>query len=419
MSTHDYAPLALLGRFLPADGSPAVFIHRCYSREVWRRRGAHASLSLPIAFLMWPLISLIAVSRFTWHNGPAIKKRVGKGIPRQMSEQIFLAFSHSILPRWYYVFELHDNEKRRKARQYLLRFETKGGVYTLLKEKPKSAAPLSPLTDKVLFASRCHEHHVAAVPVVLALEKGIFTYFNGHEPALPKIDLFIKPNHGKGGRGAERWDYQPSGTYKGAGGKELSAAALLHRLKTLPFAEGCLVQPRVVNHPLLVDLSNGALATVRVVTCLNERGEIEVTNAVLRMARGDNTVVDNFHAGGIAAKVDLQSGELGRATDLGVRATTAWCEAHPDTGAWILGRTLPCWNETLDLVRRAHAVFADRVFIGWDVAVLPDGPQLIEGNGAPDLDIIQRTHQEPLGNARFGQILAFHLAQARAAKWRL
>jgi len=416
MPTHDYAPLALLGRFLPTDGSPAVFIHRCYSREVWRRRGLRTSLSLPIAFLVWPLITLVMASRFTWHNGSAIKKRVGKGIIRQMSEQLFLALSHSILPRWYYVFELHDDEKRRRARQYLLRFETKGGVYTLLKEKLKSDAPLSPLTDKVSFASRCHGRHVAAVPVVLALEKGTFTYLSGREPTLPKIDLFIKPNHGKGGRGAERWDYQPSGTYKGAGGKELTAAELLHRLETLPFEEGCLVQPRVVNHPLIADLSNGALATVRVVTCRNERGEIEVTNAVLRMARGSNTVVDNFHAGGIAAKVDLQSGVLGRATDLGVRTTTAWCETHPDTGARILGRTLPFWSETLDLVRRAHAVFSDRVFIGWDVAVLQNGPQLIEGNGAPDLDIIQRTHQEPLGNARLGQILALHLAQVEGAQ---
>jgi hypothetical protein len=366
---------------------------------------------------VWPLISLVEASRFTWHDGAAIKKRMGKGIIRQMGEQLFLALFYSILPRWYYVFELHDNEKRRKAGQYLLRFETKGGVYTLVKEQRKSDAPLSPLTDKVLFASRCHEHHIAAVPVLLALEKGIFTYPSDHAPTLPKIDLFIKPNHGKGGRGAERWDYQPSGIYKGAGGKELTPAELLYRLKTLPFEEGCLVQPRVVNHPLIADLSNVALATVRIVTFRNERGEIEVTNAVLRMARGNNTVVDNFHAGGIAAKVDLQSGALGRATDLGMRTTTAWCETHPDTGARILGRTLPLWSETLDLVRRAHVVFSDRIFIGWDVAILRDGPQLIEGNGAPDLDIIQRTHQEPVGNARLGQILAFHLAQAGASRW--
>ena len=43
------------------------------------------------------------------------------------------------------------------------------------------------------------------------------------------------------------------------------------------------------------------------------------------------------------------------------------------------------------------------------------GPELVEGNGAPDLDIIQRTHREPIGNARLGELLAFHLRERPAA----
>jgi hypothetical protein len=40
--------------------------------------------------------------------------------------------------------------------------------------------------------------------------------------------------------------------------------------------------------------------------------------------------------------------------------------------------------------------------------VLPEGPQIIEANGSPDLDIHQRCEGRPIGNARFGQLLAFH-----------
>lgn len=118
-------------------------------------------------------------------------------------------------------------------------------------------------------------------------------------------------------------------------------------------------------------------------TCRNEHGEVEVTNAVFRMARGRNTVVDNFHAGGIAAAVDVDTGQLGRATDMGVDAATGWCDVHPQTGGVISGRTLPLWRETIQLVEQAHAMFSDRVLIGWDVAILEDGPHLVEGNGAP------------------------------------
>src|SRR5205085_1403363 len=124
--------------------------------------------------------------------------------------------------------------------------------------------------------------------------------------------------------------------------------------------------------------ANGALATVRIVTCRNEAGDFEATNAVLRMAQGRNHVVDNFHAGGLAAAVELESGTLGHATDLGVRPTAGWRATHPDSGAAIAGRRLPYWPETLALVMRAHAAFADRILIGWDVAILADGPELVE-----------------------------------------
>ena len=46
---------------------------------------------------------------------------------------------------------------------------------------------------------------------------------------------------------------------------------------------------------------------------------------------------------------------------------------------------------------------------------MEDGPELVEGNGAPDLDIIQRTHRAPIGNARLGELLAFHLRDRLAA----
>jgi hypothetical protein len=349
MRIHNYAPLNLLRRFLPSDGSSALFIHQCYSHEVWRRRGIRVSLDLLLGFLVWPLITLGSVSRFTRRNGSAIKARTGKGLVRQSFEQLSRAIVYAIPPRWYYMFELHDDDQRQQAGQYLQRFETKSGIYTIITEKNTTGAPPSPLSDKVAFASRCHEHNVPAVPVIIALNGGAVTYCSGSTPTLPQIDLFVKPTHGKGGHGAECWDYQPSGVYQGNDGSLLTEAELLDYLKTLSCAQGYLVQPRVVNHPLIADLSNGALITMRIMTCRNEQGGIEVTNAVLRMARGLNTVVDNFHAGGIAAKVDLQTGELGRASDRGVRTVIGWCDTHPDTGAQIFGRRLPLWSETLAL----------------------------------------------------------------------
>jgi hypothetical protein len=97
---------------------------------------------------------------------------------------------------------------------------------------------------------------------------------------------------------------------------------------------------------------------------------------------------------------------------MGTKRDSGIFSTHPLTGAPIAGREVPSWNEVLDLARRAHAAFPDHVAIGWDIAILEDGPALVEGNKSPDLDIIQRTHGGPVGNSRFGELLAFHLRRA-------
>ncbi|MBV5325966.1 MAG: hypothetical protein J0626_12300, partial [Rhodospirillaceae bacterium] len=153
----------------------------------------------------------------------------------------------------------------------------------------------------------------------------------------------------------------------------------------------------------------GPLATIRIVTSRNEAGQYEVTNAAFRMPRVIGSAVDNFHAGGIAAAVDIATGRLGPATDLGLSPKSGWFERHPVTGAPIAGRLLPYWQEARALVERAHPNFSDFAVIGWDVAILPDGPCIIEANGAPDLDIIQRTARQPLGLARLGRLMAWHV----------
>jgi hypothetical protein len=406
----DCAPAIVFGRGRDDDDSPAACIHRSFRRTLRDRHPSWVS-PLPLAAVgLWVPYLLSGMLRATWLNGAAVRTQTGKGLVRQLREQTRLALSDAIPPRWYYTFELFDDANRQRAAQYLQRGETKRGAYAVLKHGANGT--LSPLTDKAAFAARCAAHGLPAIPVVLTVDNGSVIFRNGSaEP--PRHDLFVKPNHGKGGRGAEWWRYRPSGHYESARGKTLAAAELLRYVQQLPFPEGVLVQPRRVNHPDLADVNNGALATVRIVTCRNERDQFEATNAVLRMAQGSNHVVDNFHAGGLAAKVDLRTGALGRATDLGVRPTAGWRDTHPDSGARIVGRVLPHWNDTVALAVRAHAAFADRIVIGWDIGIMPDGPELVEGNGGPDLDIIQRTHREPLGNARLGQLLAFHLRRRR------
>ena len=226
-------PLSLLWSFLPGDGSAASFVHKFYEREVWRERGVWARLRLLAAFLLWPFVTVGTIGWFTWLNGEAIRSRTGKSVSRQMAEQLHLAAVHSVLSPWYYMFDLFDDEKRIRAGEYLHRFETKGGIFRFLKRAPRGSAR-APLQDKLGFALWCRSHQIPSASIVLAVDRGelrreFLPDRSGlaAQPELPDVDLFVKPQNGRGGFGAERWRCEAHGRYVDERGTILTAPELL------------------------------------------------------------------------------------------------------------------------------------------------------------------------------------------------
>jgi len=306
------------------------------------------------------------------------------------------------------------------VRHYINKHEMNPTLYDFLRSRVDSR-PATPLRNKLKFAAMCAEEGLPAIPVLALFSEAGPRWVERSDSVgdgeLPAVDLFVKPVNASSGRGAERWDAIGPSRYRRNDGKTLTGAELIeHVRKRCGSERRFIVQPRVENHAELADLNNGALATVRVVTCRNEAGEIECTHAILRMAVEDGAVVDNFHGGGVAANVDLATGELGRASDVGVRADRGWCENHPSTGAQIYGRKLSHWQEIIDLAVRAHRVFGDRTLVGWDVALLPDGPVLVEAQGRSDLDIVQRICHQGLGASRCGELIAHHIEHAERSR---
>jgi putative polysaccharide biosynthesis protein len=399
-------PLAvvyLVKRHQPSpEAGPAAYIRAVYCRNYWRRAGG--PLRGLFACAVWPFAFAGYAAQFTARNGAYVRGLTSKGIMRQLGEQLTLALRNSMVPYWYYMFEIYEDHRRRAAHLYLQRYETKGYVYGLLQPRRNDD-----MQDKATFARRCREAGVQAVPVLLELTGGEVVVPGSGPPAVPREDLFVKPRIGRGGRNAERWDYNGHGAWQDSAGATLVEAELLQHLASLSGERDYIVQPRVVNHPKLNDVNNGALATVRIVTCRNEAGGFEATDAAFRMAIGQNNTVDNFHAGGIAAAVDMRTGRLGPASNMGLKPDVGWRTVHPNTGAPIEGRILPLWSQVIDLACRAHAAFADRVVVGWDIGILPDGPAIIEGNIKPDLDIHQRVTRAPMGGGRLARLLAFNV----------
>ena len=144
------------------------------------------------------------------------------------------------------------------------------------------------------------------------------------------------------------------------------------------------IEQLVSQHDKMNELCPTSVNTLRVVT-FNNNGKPRIIWCGLRIGNGVNCV-DNFHAGGMCINVDINTGRLyGEAIDM-ARNTH---ESHPVTKVKFDGFELPYFKEMKEMVLKASLESDKILVVGWDVALTPEGPVIIEGNRRPGFDIIQ------------------------------
>ncbi|CAA9379176.1 MAG: hypothetical protein AVDCRST_MAG93-9049, partial [uncultured Chloroflexia bacterium] len=150
---------------------------------------------------------------------------------------------------------------------------------------------------------------------------------------------------------------------------------------------GYLLQAKVPQHDHLNALAPSTTNTVRVVTFLDHTNTVHIHFAILRLGRQGN-VADNWDRGGISVAIDPATGVLGAGV-LKPKYGGQWLEVHPDSGVRFTGQQLPYWEEIVALCLQAARVLPKVRSVGWDVAITPTGPVLIEGNPDWDLPMVQ------------------------------
>lgn len=151
-----------------------------------------------------------------------------------------------------------------------------------------------------------------------------------------------------------------------------------------------LVEDLIVQHSSMAKLYPHSVNTYRIVT-LTRSGVSGVVYAFVRIGNGGR-FVDNLNSGGMAAPVDVGTGVIQFAAfDKDGRCY----EVHPVTGCPIAGCRLPFWHESIEMCLEAAKVVPQLGYVGWDVAVSDNGPQLIEGNHFPGHDILQMPPHVP------------------------
>ena len=352
-------------------------------------------------------IIIAAIGWLLFDAGPSVKRTTGKSIRIQAREMLSLWFRQTIDPPSYYALELYRSRNMKNAGCYLTRYETKNGLLKTLNLARQSPWDKNEMGDKSFFSVCCQKFELPQAQIVGEIANGSATWTV--QPELMNFDLFCKRQRGMGAKGCLTFRFIEENKFQTQSGEIITLSELVTHVSAESKNRPMLVQRWLKNHDGLSDLAKDSLLTIRVITCLNEQNQPEVCLAMLRVLAVLEPDWQHLPDGEYAAPIELVSGRLGRLTGDSMNTSTLRYDNHPANNAIVTGRTVPDWPSIVALATRAQGAFNHRLMIGWDIALTPDGPVLLEGNTNFDVMFLQRVHDAPASNSRFGTILEHHL----------
>ena len=191
--------------------------------------------------------------------------------------------------------------------------------------------------------------------------------------------LIWKPLEGSSGQGIKK--YTPDDWKEGP-------EAFLAKMN----ADGKgILEEMVIQHPKMASLCPTSVNTCRIATLLGDKQQ-GIVYAFLRI--GNGKVMDNVDCGGMAARIDLDTGRL---LTVGADKQGNTFIKHPITNTSIIGFTIPYWEEAKAMCLKAAEKVPEMRFIAWDVAITENGPTFIEGNSFPSHAVPQFAAHYPDG----------------------
>lgn len=337
-----------------------------------------------LAFISWPLVS----TRLCWKHY-TIRRKFGKAGLLQLAQSLFLAWFEFIHPRYYYEYRFFEPSRMRQRGGYLLHRNI-GYLFAALNHFAQSET----INSKEKFAGFCRSHILPSPQTLLVCDHGKMT----SQPATaPWPDFVVKPVYGNMGRDIRFGDAGGNGNYRYRD-RACTHTELLQQIAQESMIEPCLVQERLYNHPDLAALTRDYLAVIRIVSYLDESNEPALLAAYLCIPYDD---MINFSNTGWCFPLEMETGRI-----LPCPLTPLKPEVEQEfaqVNKRVEGLSAPCWQEARDLVCKAHRLLPDYFSLGWDIAITPTGPAILETNIGWDTHSLQYSNDLPLGETGFAR----------------
>jgi|GEM_PF-229681 hypothetical protein len=189
-----------------------------------------------------------------------------------------------------------------------------------------------------------------------------------------KGSFIVKPRFGNQGLGIEIC-------------RGLSSIRDIKAYLTAKLEKGSFVFEELIEQdPRMSNLYPKSVNTLRIIT-LQAKDAFHILSVVLRLGNGKD--VDNLHAGGIAAPIDLATGIVSDTALGGDPCDNQEYPEHPISKVRIKGFQIPFWQEILTMLPQMGALLPELKCIAWDIAVTSSGPVLVEVNVYFATDLFQ------------------------------
>jgi len=376
-------------RFLLPNQSRAVQLHRKVFLGAWP--------SLPR--WQWALIALYSAVTwllfFSWQQVYFCMKNRRRKVSEEFSipvgQQLFdllvLTLLHGIPPRYYYLYSLHQRP-RKQWLDFIYDHELPHWHQVL--SAGVSEKTLHLMRDKKAFAEFMTRQGIAAIQTCDFFGRG------GQIDAthiFQQQSVYLKPNSGSRGEGNVVLSFNAeTGLYQLLTDEIIEIQdEIIAEINRRVGEQDYLLQPLLQNHEQIGELCDSSkLVVLRLITGVI-KGKTNALFAKLEIPCTDDK------KGCWAFAIDLATGQLSN-----------WHEQEHEEFQKLKqrldGKTLPFWQEAVDICQKSHTHFLDLPTIGWDVVFTDSGVKLLEGNINWGIAGHQFLSDEPLLNTLLAEV---------------
>tara|TARA_R110001583_G_scaffold48642_5_gene152346 strand:- start:972 stop:2024 length:1053 start_codon:yes stop_codon:yes gene_type:complete len=330
-----------------------------------------------------------------------IKDPNKKSLLKIIKEVIVLMFTKKEIPFYYFKYVYRKDVKN--YLDYLSTSEVNAIGSSKLLHKPEYH---SLLDNKLFFALFCEKTSLNT-PKLISYNLGNTFYYNNTIKQIwnrnELVDFF---ENVFALSNLEGLFFRPPSEYGGKGCFKLTKKDLKNEIedKFELFINGYYVHTEIINqHEEINKIHNKSVSTLRIISFITPENTIEIISVFMRFGVG-NMVVDNASSGGFSVGINLEDGTLKQAGHYLLEYGGVDIYKQPNSGFKFEGFKVPFFKEACEEVINAVKIIPDR-FIGWDIAITPDGPTIVEANKGPHLFMSDYAYGGLLQNAHIKKLL--------------